>query len=200
MKIRIKPWFFVTLLTLGAFFSARFVELSFSYRTGAFEQSGPESDTDLLAGTVTVRGYCYYTDQSGIQHPIKYAKVNLLDKTWYGISSLLSTTSTDIAGYYSFGSVDNVDEFGGTGTLDLYIEVVCDSDAVNVVSTLPISIWPYSGSSDVTWDVPNGAINIDYICDDSSMKGCWGIYHSIIQAYQETYTRTGYLTRKITVV
>jgi hypothetical protein len=157
-------------------------------------------DLSALSGSVTVRGHCHYLDDLNAQYPIRYAAINLWDKTWYLVPRLLSSTSTDSTGYYSFNPIENTDEFGGSGTLDLYIEVLCDSDAVEVVPMLPISIWPYSGLSASVDDVPDGTTTLDYTCDDSNMKGCWGIYHSIIAAYQTTADTQGYFPRKATVV
>jgi hypothetical protein len=186
------------MLTLSAVYTLLLgtVAADFSHR----DKRVGNTEFSILSGTVTVHGYCYYEDDSNSQHPIKYATVNLWDKTWYGVPRLLSTTSTNSLGYYTFGPISNVDEPGGSGTLDLYIEVVCDSDAVKVVPILPINVWPYAGSSDVIWDVPDGTISIDYTYDDSSTKGCWGIYDSILMAYQKTADTQGYYPRKITVV
>lgn len=158
-------------------------------------------------GTVTIHGYCYYLDDANRKQRIKYATVNLYDKTWYLVDRLLTdiygnpaSTWTNSEGYYEFNPVENVDELGGSGTLDVFIELVCDSGAVKVVPVLPINVWPYRGYSSVFWDVPDGTTTITLTVNDPEKKGCWGIYHSIIDAYEETERKVGYRIPKVIVV
>ena len=157
-------------------------------------------------GTVSVRGYCYYVDDYGVTHPIRYATVNLYDRTWLGIDNLLTdiygnpcSTWTDGSGYYSFNPVSNVDELGGMGTLDLSIEVQCDSGAIKVVPST-VLVLPYNGFSSVNWDVPDGTMYISLTYNDAAKKGCWGIYDSILQAYITTENSLGYRIPKITAI
>jgi len=151
-------------------------------------------------GYVTITGYLSYLDNGNREKPIRYATINLYDKTWYGINTLLSSTWTNSEGYYQFPSIENSDELGGSGTLDIYIEIVCDSGAVKVVPVLPINIWPYSWQSSVWWDIPDGTWSMSIYGIAGPNIGCWGIYDSIIDAYQQTETKVGYRIPKITVV
>ena len=171
--------------------------------------NAPHSVTAFfIRNVVVVRGYIYYLDQNNNPKPVRYATVNLYDKTWYG-SRLLTdiygdpcSTWTNHEGYYEFEPVENVDEIGGSGTLDLYIELLCDSGAVKVVPVLPINIWPYRGYSTVSWDVHarDSPYTISMTVTDPDKKGSWGIYDAILEAYQATEDNIGYQIPKVPVV
>ena len=172
--------------------------------------NAPHSVTAFfIRNVVVVRGYIYYLDQNNQRKPVSCATVNLYDKTWYGIDRLLTdiysnpcSTWTNHEGYYEFEPVENVDEIGGSGTLDLYIELLCDSGAVKVVPVLPVNVWPYRGYSTVSWDVHarDSPYTISMTVTDPEKKGCWGIYDAILEAYQATETLFGYRIPKINVV
>jgi hypothetical protein len=157
--------------------------------------------------TIAISGTCYYIDNSNNQRPIRHATVKLMDKTWYGVDRQLTdiygnpcTVLTDsTTGFFQFNPVDNVDELGGSGTLDIFIEVSCESDVVKVLPLLPIDLWPYRGYSDVVWDV-TGNVGLTYTCNDPEKKGSWGIYDSILDAHDKIYGLVGYSIPKINVV
>jgi len=151
-------------------------------------------------GYVTVSGYLSYENNASEQKPIRFATVDLYDRTWYTVDTLLATTHTNAQGFYQFPPVENVDELGGQGTLDLYIFIVCDSEAVKVVPTLPVNIWPYRWHSEIEWDVPDGSLTIDGVVLNGTNNGSWGIYESILNAYMQTEAEVGYEIPKITVV
>ncbi len=134
----------------------------------------------VLPGEITVYGYFYYWDDDTASYkPIKYATVELWDDDLIG-DDLLSTSSTNSAGYYSLGPVSNSDP-GGLGTQDIYMKVKADASAVKVTD---INNNLYVYITDTVDDVPDGTYNMGSWTAPDADDGAYNILNTIIQGYQ----------------
>ena len=128
-------------------------------------------------GQIQVRGYWFYQDKSGIDRPLRDARVEIWDSDSSG-DTLLDTTSTGNSGYYESGNISNSDDEGGGQ--DIYVKVYStDNRSVRVtdVST-PGNL--YSAVTEVQTNVIDGEVDMgSYSLKDAENRMAWYIYDLI---------------------
>jgi len=146
--------------------------------TSKLLESSGESIQIGSPGTITVVGsFVYFDKDTGWEKPIRYAKVELYDSDALG-NQLLYASSTDAAGSYSLGPVDNSDLFGWDGQ-DIFVVFYLQTAAVKVQSSSGVV---YGWKTSTVSDVPDGTYNMGKA--SLGQEGAANIYDTVIEAYQ----------------
>ncbi|MGB9442469.1 MAG: hypothetical protein WCB15_31315, partial [Desulfobacterales bacterium] len=128
-------------------------------------------------GEIVVKGYWFYQDKSGVDRPLRDARVEIWDADSSG-DTLLDTTFTDNSGYYISDNISNSDEEGGGQ--DIYVKVYStDNRSVRVTDfSTPGKL--YNAVTQVQTDVSDGDVDMgSYSLDDAVNRMAWYIYDLI---------------------
>ena len=143
----------------------------------------PASSIRLLSGATIVYGQWYYENQYSEDWPVRYAQVELWNKSLSG-DVLLATTSVRDDGYYEF-SVKNDD------VLSLYVKLLCHCQTYQIVKV-------YDPDFDVFWsqtdvhNVTEGYLNMGIWVVRGNYRQCWKIYDSVLDGYFWLLNKTGW--------
>lgn len=143
-------------------------------------------DPPVVLGMLTVAGsWLYHNDNSGLDEPWRYARIELWDADLF-FDDLLWTSNTDANGQFTLGPFDNADDEGGGQ--DIYLVIYTDTSAVQVKTQgiLPI---PYSSRYPTPPDppvnnVPDGTYNFGTLLAGGVNREAVHIYDVIVDGYQ----------------
>ncbi len=128
-------------------------------------------------GLIMVKGYWLYQDKTGIDRPIRDARVEIWDSDSSG-DTLLDTTYTDNSGYYASDNISNNDDEGGGQ--DIYVKVFSTDDRSVRVTDFSTPSNLYYFATPVQNDVADGDVDLgSYSLNDVNNRMAWYIYDLI---------------------
>ena len=128
------------------------------------------------AGQIVVRGFWFCRDRSGIDQPLRDARVEIWDSDMVSGDDLLNTVHTDNTGHYESAAISNSDEEGGTQ--DIYVKVYSTDDVSVRVTDFSSSI--YFSQTAITGDVPDGFVDLGtFSIADINNRMAYFIYDKI---------------------
>ncbi len=156
--------------------------------------------TQLQSSSLTITGRVLYKDEHDYSRPLKWAKIKIFDKEWWGWS-LLTELLTDANGEFTYGPISNVDsEFGESGTLDIVVQIFAQNGIVNVKSPGWLGGTYYATWYD-SYDVPDGVLDLGNVLlgADETQQGIGRILTYVNNAWEYLYDTVNYDMPEITV-